>query len=111
MLLALVLSMSVLPTAGVLAYIARSDLESALDDYHLSKASYAAQSALVLIEADLLNDGDGQVAWPDPHVLLDILITEVSNGWRITVTACSDRAVAQASGEVEDTRPESSEDD
>src|SRR5690554_2241130 len=101
LLLALVLSMAVLPTAVTLASIARSDLRSARDDYHRRKVDNAVQGALALVEADLLADGDGQVVWPDLDVSLDISVTETEQGFQVNITAYSDRAVVVAKTEVE----------
>jgi len=93
--------MAVLPTAVTLASIARSDLHSALDDYHRRKVDNAVQGALALVEADLLADGDGQVVWPDLDVSLDISVTETEQGFQVNITAYSDRAVAEARGEIQ----------
>ena len=99
MLLALVLSMSVLPTAAILASSARSDLASALDDYHNTKSSYAARGAVHMVKANLAAGGSGLINWPDQEITLDIQIEENETGWVIRVTAVSDRAAATAEGE------------
>ena len=96
MLLALILTMAILPAAGTLAYIARRDLESALDDYHRIRALYAAQGAIAWIEADLQNDGDGQIIWPDQSTTLDIFIQKKTESWTIAVTAHCGSSVAKA---------------
>lgn len=96
MLLALVLTMAILPAAGTLAYIARLDLEAALDDYHRTKALYAAQGAIALVEANLALAGDGSIEWPDSNTTLDIFIQEGSDFWTITVTAQCNGSVAKA---------------
>lgn len=101
LLLILILSVAVLPAAGTLLYIARSDLSSALDDYHHVRAMHAARGGLDLAGADLLKGGDGRVVWPDSSVTLAVSVTETQSGWNITITACSDKATAVASGDYE----------
>lgn len=97
LLLVLVLTTAVLPAAGTLIYIARSDLASALDDYHNVRAINAARGAVLLAEADLKSGGDGKIAWPDPDIVLDIRVTETASGWQVLVTAHCGRAAAQDS--------------
>jgi len=97
MLLALVLSMSALPAAGVLVSIARSDLSSALDDYHFARVWRAARAGIALVQRDLQGGGSGEVFWPDPDIFLEVEISETEGGWRVYVTARSDRAVAEVS--------------
>ena len=93
MLLALVLCFSVLPTAGVLVAIARSDLESALDDFHWARVGRAAWATLELVRNNLLAGGTGDLSWPDPEVSLEIDIRDIEGGWRVLVTARTERAV------------------
>jgi len=100
MLLALVVTMALLPAAAAMAAMARADLAAALDDYHRFKAQCAARGALALAAADLRRGGDGQVAWPDPDVTLEISIAETGAGWQITVAARCGRATGSCSGEV-----------
>lgn len=100
MLLALILCMTALPAAGVFITIARSDLESALDDYHWAKAQRAAWGALELIERDLQAGGAGEVYWPDPDILLEVKIADNDRGWDIAVTAVCDRAEVTLSRRV-----------
>lgn len=107
MLLALVLTMVVLPAAGTLAYIARTDLAAALDDYHRTKAACAAQAAVALVEADLESGGSGQITWPDPDTTLDVLIQDLPDSWKITITAHCGRAVAKVAEEIQ--KPEEGE--
>lgn len=97
LLLVLVLTTAVLPAAGTLIYIARSDLASALDDYHNVKAMSAARGAVLLAEADLKSGGDGKIAWPDPDIVLEIRIIETASGWQVLASAHSGRAAAQDS--------------
>ena len=97
MVLALVLSMSVLPAAGVLIAIARSDLSSALDDYHSARVWRAAWGGVELVQRDLQAGGSGEVNWPDPDIVLEVEISETEGGWRVYVTARSERAVATSS--------------
>lgn len=110
MLLALVLTMAVLPAAGTLAYIARSDLAAALDDYHRTKATYAAEGAIALIEADLKAGGDGQITWPDEEVNLSIIITDSPDSCEAVITVHCSSAVRQYSIEVIKPEPEDTED-
>lgn len=100
MLLALILTMAVLPAAGILAQIARSDLAAALDDYHRVKAEYAVQAAAAMVAADLQGGGGGQVAWPDPDTILEVTIQELPGSWKVTIAARCGRAVAEATAEI-----------
>jgi len=100
LLLALVLSMSLLPAVGVFAHINRLDLTSALAYYHNIKVINAARGAIALVRADLLNDGDGQISWPDPDVSLEIIVMVTTDGWIITTIAQSDRAISQSSAVI-----------
>ena len=101
MVLALVLSMSVLPAAGVLVTIARSDLSSALDDYHTARVWRAAWGGMELVQRDLQAGGSGEVNWPDPDIALEVEISEAEGGWLVHITARSERAVATVSAWVE----------
>lgn len=101
MLLALVLCMAVLPAAGVFITIARSDLESALDDYHWARVQRGAWGALALVEMDLQGGGVGEVDWPDPEIQLEVKIADKSGGWDVSVTAVSERAAVSVSKWVE----------
>lgn len=101
--LALVLSMAVLPAAGVLTYIARSDLASALDDYHYVRISYSSRTVLSLVTGSLLYGGDGLVICPDSDIVLSVDITEISVGWHVTVKADDERATTQV--DIELTKP------
>ncbi|MGI6364896.1 MAG: hypothetical protein ACOX2G_04000 [Bacillota bacterium] len=101
MLLALVLTMAVLPAAGTLAYIARTDLAAALDDYHRTKAVCAAKAAVALVEADLQSGGSGQITWPDSDTTLDIFIQDLPESWEITIIAHCGRAVANLAEEAQ----------
>lgn len=95
MVLALVLSVSVLPAAGVLVTIARSDLSSALDDYHSARVWRAAWGGMELVRRDLQAGGSGEVNWPDPEIALEVNISEDEGGWQVNITARSERAVAK----------------
>lgn len=94
LLLAVVLTIAVLPAAGILVYTARLDLASALDDYHNAKASNAVRAAIVLVERDLLAGGSGQIAWPDADVTLEVETKKNAEGWQIVITAACGRAMA-----------------
>lgn len=100
MLLALILCLTALPAAGVFITIARSDLESALDDYHWARAQRAAWGALELIDRDLQSGGAGEISWPDPDILLAVKIADSDGGWEVTVSAVSERAEVTLSGWV-----------
>ena len=101
MVLALVISMSALPAVGVLVTIARSDLSSALDDYHSARVRRAAWGGLELVRRDLQEGGCGEATWPDPDIALEVEISESEGGWRVYITARSERAVATISTWVE----------
>lgn len=92
MLLAVVLTMAVLPAAGTLVYISRSDLAAALDDYHHMKAETAARAALDLVKANLQHGGQGSIHWPDPEVQVSVSVIETVNGLEVRVTANSGTA-------------------
>lgn len=96
MILALVLSISVLPTAVALLAIARSDLNSALDDYHWARAWRGAWGGVSMVERDLRAGGAGEAAWPDPELDLIVQVSKVGNDWQVEATACSGRAVVKA---------------
>lgn len=100
MVLALVLSISVLPAAVTLLAIAHSGLESALDDYHWLRAWRAAQGGAVLAETSLRQGGSGQVVWPDPLISLTIRVTEQEGGWFVESIATSGRAVVNTARNV-----------
>lgn len=100
MILALVLSIAILPAAGILAYIARSDLASALDDYHYTKVRYAALGAMTILENNLIEGESGELEWPDPEVDLVIQTNEEQGGWTVTVIATTDRAEYRLTGTI-----------
>jgi len=100
LILAMVLSIAVLPAAVVLAGLARTDLAAALDDYHHVKAGHAARGALALIKADLIKGGPGLIAWPDPETTLTYIVNDKTDAWDITVTAFCGGSVAEASARV-----------
>lgn len=100
MLLALVLTMMVLPAAASLAYIARTDLAAALDDCNRTKALYAAQGAMTLVGADLDRGGDGQITWPEPSTDLEIFIQGETDFWKITVAVRCGRARVEKTAEI-----------
>lgn len=96
MVLALVLCLSLLPTAVALVSIARSDLESALEDYHSARAWRAAWGGLELARANLLAGGSGQIRWPDSEVVLVVTVDRQPDGWLVASAAQSGGATATA---------------
>lgn len=109
LILALVLCLTVLPAAGVLVAIAGSDLESALDDYHLARARRAVWAGMELVAQDLLAGGPGQASWPDPDITLEIGVAEGDKDWIITLTARSGRATATCTQTI--MKPQEEEDE
>lgn len=107
MLLALVLSVSVLPAAVALVSIARSDLISALEDYHSARVWRAEWGGLELVKRDLLAGGSGNVIWPDPEITLTIEVWEGETDWQVGITASSELAVAKSTVIIAKEKPPS----
>lgn len=101
LLLALVLTIAVLPAAGTLVYTSQLDLASALDDYHNVKARNAVRAAIVLVERDLQVGGSGQITWPDADVNLVVETEKTAEGWQIIITAACGRAIASLETSLE----------
>lgn len=72
MIVVLVLMLAAVPAAITLLHNARSDLASALDDYHYTRAKYVAHSLAELAKQN--PDLALQVAdnWPDSEVTIEI---------------------------------------
>lgn len=99
LLLVLVLTTAVLPAAGTLIYIARSDLASALDDYHNVKAMSAARAVIALAEEGIFFE-DIMGDWPDPDVIVTVKNTDTADGRQIVVSAQCGRAAAHLTVEM-----------
>jgi hypothetical protein len=92
MLIMLVLSLAILPTAGVAITIAQNDLSAALDDWHRYQAEEAAKATLLQIQGQLMRGEPVSPRWPDDEIEITYSVRTLTTRWEVTVQASYRRA-------------------
>lgn len=95
MLIMLVLSLAILPTAGIAITIAQNDLNAALDDWHRCQAEEAVKATLQQIQEQLITGAPISPSWPENDLEISYTIRTLATRWEVTVQANYRRAVVR----------------
>lgn len=95
MLIMLVLSLAILPTAGIAITIAQNDLNAALDDWHRLQAEEAVIAAIQQIHDQLVRGEPVNPSWPDDEIEITYSVRTLFTRWEVTVEASYRRATVR----------------